>query len=63
MSMYRDEVITLMCETVNEMNRSMAAKNNMPSEQIEGFIKEGQQQMKYVNGILYDTLKENGVIA
>ena len=63
MSMYRDEAVTLMCETVNELNRSMATKASMPSEQIEDFIKQGQQQLKHVNGILYDTLKENGVIA
>lgn len=61
--MYRDEVVTLMCNTVNEMNRSMAAKANLPSDQIEDFIAQGQKQLKHVNGILYDTLKENGVIA
>ena len=60
--MYRDEVVNLMCETVNTLNRKMAAQTNMPSDQIEQFIKQGQDQLKYVNGMLYDTLKENGVI-
>lgn len=61
--MYRDEAIELMCNTVNEMNRSMAAQAGLPSEQIEDFITQGQRQLKHVNGLLYDTLKENGVIA
>jgi transcriptional/translational regulatory protein YebC/TACO1 len=60
--MYREEAVELMCETVNALNREMATKSNMPSEQIEQFIKQGQYQLKHVNGVLYDTLKENGVI-
>jgi hypothetical protein len=35
----------------------------MPSEQIEEYIKAGRQQMEFVNGMLYDVLKTNGVIA
>ena len=60
--MYRDEVVDLMCEIINTLNREMATKSNMPSEQIEQFIQQGREQLKHVNGVLYDTLRENGVI-
>lgn len=60
--MYRDEAIQLMTDTINSFNRSMAAQQGMPSEQVESFIEQGQQQLMYVNGMLYDVLKDNGVI-
>ena len=60
--MYRDEAIQLMTDTINSFNRSMAAQQGMPSEQVEAFIEQGQQQLMYVNGMLYDVLKDNGVI-
>ena len=60
--MYRDEAVQLMTDTINSFNRHMAAQQGMPSEQVESFIEQGQQQLMYVNGMLYDVLKENGVI-
>ena len=61
--MYREEVVKLMCDTVDEFNRYQADQQGMPSEQIEEYIKAGRQQMEFVNRMLYDVLKTNGVIA
>lgn len=61
--MYRDEAVKLMTDTIDEFNRYQAAQNNVPSDQIEEYIKAGRQQMEFVNGMLYDVLKENGVIS
>jgi hypothetical protein len=30
---------------------------------MESFIEQGAEQLLYMNGLLYDTLKDNGVIA
>lgn len=60
--MYRDEAIKLMSDTIDEFNRYQAAQNNVPADQVEEYIKTGRQQMEFVNGMLYDVLKQNGVI-
>jgi hypothetical protein len=63
MGMTKEEVVMLMSNTVDEFNRQSAINNNYPLDQIEEFISQGRQQMEYVNGILYDVLKENGIIS
>ena len=63
MGMTKEEVVMLMSNTVDEFNRQSAMHNSYPVDQIEEFISQGRQQMEYVNGILYDVLKENGVIS
>ena len=60
--MYRDEAIKLMCDTIDQFNRYQAKQNNIPEDQIEEYIKQGRQQMEFVNGMLYDVLKQNGAI-
>jgi hypothetical protein len=60
--MTREEVVTLMCNTVDEFNRYSAAQNNFSAEQIEEFILAGREQMEFVNGMLYDVLREHGVV-
>jgi hypothetical protein len=60
--MYREEAVDLMCDTVNETNRYIAGQNGMDSAKIEEFIAQNQEQLKFMNGIIYDALKQNGVI-
>jgi hypothetical protein len=60
--MYRDEVVSIMCMTVANFNRHQAKENGMDSETIEQFIEQSADQMRFVNGLLYDTLKTYGVI-
>ena len=60
--MYRDEVIKLMTDTIDNFNRYQGQMNNISEEQIEEYIKQGREQMEFVNGMLYDLLVENGVI-
>lgn len=61
--MYRDEAIKLMCDTVNNYNRSLVDAGQISSMEMEAFIEQGSEQLKYMNGLLYDVLKDNGVIA
>ena len=60
--MYRDEAISLMNETVNNYNRGMISMGMISAEQVESFIKENKPSLEYMNGLLYDTVKEHGVI-
>ena len=60
--MYRDEAVKLMTDTIDEFNRYQGAQNGVSSEHFEEYINQGRQQMEFVNGMLYDVLKQNGVI-
>lgn len=60
--MYRDEVVNIMCMTVDNFNRHQAQENGMDKETIEQFIEQSADQMRFVNGLLYDALKAHGVI-
>lgn len=60
--MYRDEVIKLMTDTIDNFNRYQGQMNNINEAEIEEYIKQGRGQMEFVNGMLYDLLVENGVI-
>lgn len=60
--MYREEVVALMTNAVNEMNRQRAIDMGMPSAGIEDSIQSMQDELNKVNGMLYDTLIDNGVI-
>ena len=60
--MYRDEVLQLMCNTIDEFNRYQAQQQGAPMDQVEEYIKQSKEQMEFVNGMLYDMLKDNGVI-
>lgn len=60
--MNRDEAIALMTDTINRMNREMAVQHNISLEDFEQQIVGQQEQLTYVNGLLYDILYEHGVI-
>lgn len=61
--MYRDEVVKIMSDTIDNFNRQQAEINGVPSEQIEEYISAQREQMDFVNGMVYDVLKESGVIS
>jgi predicted methyltransferase len=60
--MYRDEAVQLMTDTINNFNRQVAAQQGADAKQVEEYIMKAQPELMYVNGMLYDMLKENGVI-
>lgn len=61
--MYREEVIELMTKTIEDMNRDIAESQFVPSDQVEAILSQARPELMRVNGLLYDTLVENGVIA
>jgi hypothetical protein len=60
--MLRDEVVQLMTEAIDNMNRQMAIQQNAPSDQVEQALSQQRPQLMYVNGMLYDLLVEHGLI-
>ena len=60
---YKDEVVKMMTDYVNKMNREALSGMNATEEQIKAAIDQMQTDLVRVNGELYDMLKENGVIA
>jgi hypothetical protein len=60
--MYKSEVIEIMCQTVEEFNRYMAKSQNVSQEQTEETISQMRPQLFYMNSLIYDALKDNGVI-
>ena len=61
--MYREEVVKIMTDAINNYNKAMAQNANIPPEQFEAVLEQQQDQLNTVNGMLYDVLKYNGVIA
>ena len=62
MSLSKEEAVKLMCETVNNFNRQVAASQNMDTNKIEEHIVTQAEQLKYINGLLYDALLQADVI-
>jgi hypothetical protein len=60
--MNREEAIELMCSAVNNMNRKIGQEALIPSDNIEKMIEESSEQLRGVNGMLYDLLASNGII-
>ncbi len=58
----RDEVIELMTNVINKMNREVGAQHNIPTDMLEEQIVVQKPQLDYVNGLLFDTLLEYGYI-
>lgn len=60
--MYRDEVVEIMTNYLNNMNRKHAEDMLVPIEQIEEMEQGTTPDFNRVNGELYDLLVEYGVI-
>lgn len=62
-TMDRDQAITLMTETVNQVNMDLGYQHKMPLEEMQKMIEQQYEQVKYINTIVYDTMKSKGIIA
>lgn len=61
--MNREEAINLMTETVNQVNMDIGYQHKVPMDELKKMIDQQTEQVKYINTIVYDTLKSKGVIA
>lgn len=60
--MNKDQVVRLMTDFINEMNRNAGYSSGMPIQQVEEFISSATPELTRVNGLLYDLLVEHGLI-
>jgi hypothetical protein len=60
--MTKEEVIDLMCKTVEEYNREMAINQKVDAAEIDQYLDAVRPQLEYINSYLYSTLKAHGVI-
>lgn len=60
--MFRDEVVALMTDYINKMNREAMLNIGGSAEKIDKAIEEMQPELNRVNGELYDLLKEYTII-
>lgn len=58
----REEVIDIMTNAVNEMNVKIMEEMGAPLEQVNEFIVNMEPELRRVNGMLFDTLKDHGII-
>lgn len=60
--MYRQEVIDLMTNAINDMNRKRGIEMGIREDELDQAIGAMSQELNNVNALLYDLLVENGVI-
>jgi hypothetical protein len=58
----RDDVVFLMTQTVDDINREIGKAQNMSEQETESLISGMREQVMFVNALLYDKLVEFGVI-
>jgi hypothetical protein len=58
----REEVVSLMCETIDNMNIEIARQNNVPEEEIHNMIMQQRPHLAHANGLIYDALRYQRVI-
>jgi hypothetical protein len=60
--MTKEEVMNIMIESINEDNRQICRRGQMPEDQIEKSIKESAPAILLIVGSLYDKLKEKNLL-
>ena len=60
--MNKENVVNLMTEYINEMNRDHGYKAGMPVDEIEAAVAHAIPEIQRVHGELYDLLVSKGVI-
>lgn len=58
----REDVVKLMTDYVENMNREIATSHGMDPNQLEMLINQARPDLNRVNGELFDHLVERGVI-
>lgn len=60
--MNKQEVVRIMTETVNNINRQMGLQQGAPVHEVEQAIAQHQDQLNQMNDMIYDALVITGVI-
>jgi hypothetical protein len=60
--MTKDEVVKFMLESINDDNRQICRRGQMPEDQIEKSIKESEPALMVIVESLYNKLKEKNLL-
>ena len=60
--MTKDEVVKFMLESINEDNRQICRRGQMPEDQIEKSIKESEPALMVIVESLYNKMKEKNLL-
>lgn len=58
----KEEVVQFMTNIINDLNRQGAQAQGVSDDEIERAIAEHQQQLMFVNSVIYDGLVANNLI-
>lgn len=61
--MEKQDVVDIMTKVVMDLNKQLAEHNEVPLEEIEEMLASIKETTDAVNGLVYETLKEAGVIS
>lgn len=60
--MHKEEVVQLMNDVVNHLNRQVGQSQNLSDLEIDQAISQHQEALTHINGLLYDELYDRRVI-
>lgn len=60
--MTKDDVITIMMNSINDDNRQLCIENGMSEEETQKNINASQLSLSFIMANIYDKLVEKGVI-
>ena len=60
--MTKDEVMNIMLESINDDNRQICRRGQMPEDQIEKSIKESEPALAVIVESLYNKLKSKNLL-
>jgi hypothetical protein len=61
--MNREEAIAFMSETVKQVNMDLGYQHKVPMDELVKMMEQQHDQVLYINGIVYDSMKSKGLIA
>lgn len=62
-SVNREEIIELMSDVVGQVNMDLGFQHKVPMEELQKMIEQQKDQVRYINSIVYDTMKSKGLLA
>jgi hypothetical protein len=61
--MTKEEVVSLMLESMETDNRDMCERSGMPAEEAEKFMEQSRPTIMYMLDNIYTKMSEKGIIA
>lgn len=61
--MEKEQVVDIMTNVIMDLNRQLAEHNEVPLDQVEEMLASIKETTDVINGVVYDKLKEAGVIS